>query len=194
MITNVLAPITAVEAQTLSRSSNRQPPTSTPIKHLIVVIGENRSFDNVFATYVPRDPKQSVWNLLSQGIVQKNGAPGLNVKKALQQRAIDHNTYQLAPPQDGEFATLPQPSTTLNALPKNPCDLAFDLGYGDVFCNDDGLSPPTNNPLLQLGGTGQYFYDPYSSLESFYPVPDCRYSSNLSNAPILYLGPQPRTM
>ena len=27
--------------------------TATPIKHLIVVLGENRSFDHVFATYVP---------------------------------------------------------------------------------------------------------------------------------------------
>jgi phospholipase C len=26
----------------------------TPIKHVIVIVGENRSFDHVFATYVPR--------------------------------------------------------------------------------------------------------------------------------------------
>ena len=28
--------------------------TATPIKHVIVLIGENRTFDNVYATYVPR--------------------------------------------------------------------------------------------------------------------------------------------
>src|SRR5580698_5704833 len=28
--------------------------TATPIKHVIVIIGENRSFDHVFATYVPQ--------------------------------------------------------------------------------------------------------------------------------------------
>ena len=28
--------------------------TATPIKHVIVLIGENRTFDHVFATYVPR--------------------------------------------------------------------------------------------------------------------------------------------
>src|SRR5258708_5371178 len=72
MTVNVLAPIAAAEAQTYSPSNIR---TSTPIKHLIVVIGENRSFDNVFATYVPPDPSQSVWNLLSQGIVDINGKP-----------------------------------------------------------------------------------------------------------------------
>ncbi len=27
--------------------------TATPIKHVIIIIGENRSFDHVFATYVP---------------------------------------------------------------------------------------------------------------------------------------------
>src|SRR4029077_1150478 len=30
------------------------PKTATPIKHVIVLIGENRTFDHVFATYVPR--------------------------------------------------------------------------------------------------------------------------------------------
>jgi hypothetical protein len=30
------------------------PKTATPIEHLIVVIGENRSFDHVYATYVPK--------------------------------------------------------------------------------------------------------------------------------------------
>src|ERR1700730_12403112 len=41
--------------------------TATPIKHVIVIIGENRSFDHVFATYVPKRG-QTVHNLLSEGI------------------------------------------------------------------------------------------------------------------------------
>src|SRR5438046_10187062 len=45
----------------------------SPIRHLIVVVGENRSVDNVFGTYVPSNPTQTVWNLLSQDIVQING-------------------------------------------------------------------------------------------------------------------------
>ena len=28
--------------------------TATPIKHVIIIVGENRSFDHLFATYVPR--------------------------------------------------------------------------------------------------------------------------------------------
>jgi phospholipase C len=35
-------------------ASSRDADTSTPIKHVIVIIGENRSFDHVFATYVPK--------------------------------------------------------------------------------------------------------------------------------------------
>jgi phospholipase C len=27
--------------------------TDTPVKHVIVIIGENRTFDNIYATYVP---------------------------------------------------------------------------------------------------------------------------------------------
>jgi len=43
--------------------------TVTPIKHVIVIIGENRTFDNLYGTYVPRHG-QHVLNLLSQGIVR----------------------------------------------------------------------------------------------------------------------------
>src|SRR5215472_16698940 len=51
------------------------PQTATPIKHLIVVIGENRSFDHVYATYVPKTG-HSILNLLSEGIVLPDGSPG----------------------------------------------------------------------------------------------------------------------
>jgi phospholipase C len=49
--------------------------TDTPIKHVIVLIGENRTFDNLFATYVPKSGA-SVSNLLSKEIVNADGTPG----------------------------------------------------------------------------------------------------------------------
>ena len=49
--------------------------TATPIKHVIVLIGENWTFDGIFATYQPKN-KQSVGNLLSRGYVTASGAPG----------------------------------------------------------------------------------------------------------------------
>jgi len=57
--------------------------TETPIKHVIVLIGENRTFDHVYGTYVPKDG-QSVSNLLSKGIVNADGSPGPNADDAKQ--------------------------------------------------------------------------------------------------------------
>jgi phospholipase C len=57
--------------------------TETPIKHVIVLIGENRTFDHVYGTYVPKDG-QSVSNLLSKGIVNADGSPGPHAGDAKQ--------------------------------------------------------------------------------------------------------------
>jgi phospholipase C len=75
------------------------PNTTSPIKHVIVIIGENRSFDHVFATYVPV-PGQFVWNLLSEKIVNADGTPGPNYAKAAQSAATDQvpDTFLLSPP------------------------------------------------------------------------------------------------
>src|SRR6185312_3469445 len=73
--------------------------TTTPIKHVIVIIGENRSFDHVFATYQPKRG-QSVWNLLSEGIINADGTPGPNFSKAVQSASADQapDTFLLSPP------------------------------------------------------------------------------------------------
>jgi phospholipase C len=55
--------------------------TDTPIKHVILLIGENHSFDNMFATY-RATAGQSIANLLSMGIILPNGAPGLNFARS----------------------------------------------------------------------------------------------------------------
>jgi phospholipase C len=75
----------SVLAASAAAVNDKSAQTATPIKHVIVIIGENRSFDHVFATYVPR-PGQTVHNLLSQGIIQldanKNAIPGPNFHNA----------------------------------------------------------------------------------------------------------------
>src|ERR1700737_2569765 len=53
----------------------RRVKTNTPIKHLIVFIGENRTFDHIYATYQPKHG-QSVANLLSKGIIDSEGMRG----------------------------------------------------------------------------------------------------------------------
>jgi phospholipase C len=49
--------------------------TTTPIKHVIVIYGENRSFDHLYATYQPKSG-ETVNNLLSEGIINVDGTPG----------------------------------------------------------------------------------------------------------------------
>jgi phospholipase C len=102
--------MTAATAGSAPRAS-RAPPTTTPIKHVVVIIGENHSFDNVFATYQP-PAGQQIDNLLSEGIVTKNGDPGPNYGQATQLKASNRNTYSLAPRITGRYTVLPRPNTT----------------------------------------------------------------------------------
>jgi phospholipase C len=95
--------------------------TTTPIKHVIVVIAENSSFDHAFGTFRPR-PGQFVGNLLSRGIVNENGAPGPNAKKATQFTVAPQPTYFISAPAVSKtaFTTLPPPD--LNGVPVAPSD------------------------------------------------------------------------
>src|SRR5690242_1575590 len=79
-----------------------QAPTSTPIKHLVVIVGENHTFDNVFATYEAPNG-QRIKNLLSEGIVTRAGAPGPRASMATQNQATDTTTYQVTPPATGAY-------------------------------------------------------------------------------------------
>jgi phospholipase C len=82
-----------------AEAEGRSAQTRTPIKHVIVIIGENRSFDHVFATYQPKNG-ESVWNLLSEGIIKADGTPGANFYKAEQHAAADPtaDAFLLSPP------------------------------------------------------------------------------------------------
>ena len=70
--------------------------TASPIKHVIVILGENWTFDHLFATYEPGHGEH-VDNLLSKGIINKDGTPGPNYAKAAQYSAVDKTTYQISP-------------------------------------------------------------------------------------------------
>ncbi len=85
--------------------------TASPIKHVIVIIGENHTFDNVFGTYQPPSG-QTIQNLLSEGIVTASGGLGPNAAIAKQHHAVDTKVYQLNPTRTGFYSTLPRPNTT----------------------------------------------------------------------------------
>jgi len=98
--------------------------TTTPIKHVIVVIAENSSFDHGFATFRPRDG-QHIRNLLSRGIVNADGTPGPNFSRAAQFTVSPQPNYFISAP-DGTktpYATLPPPDlrgVPLQASDTNP--------------------------------------------------------------------------
>jgi phospholipase C len=105
MAINTLAPLAAVAADTGANDGN----TTTPIKHVIVIIGENRTFDHLFATYKPVNKGETVLNLLSQGIVNADGTPGQNYFNAGQLKAQDKTVYQLSPSGKTPYFTLLPP-------------------------------------------------------------------------------------
>jgi len=84
------------------------PAATTPIEHLIVIVGENRSFDNLFATYQPKSG-QTISNLLSKRIVRPDGMPGKNYHLAEQHIAGSSNEYSPTPHVAGSYVSLPPP-------------------------------------------------------------------------------------
>jgi phospholipase C len=101
-----------------SAEAKEKSKTATPIKHVIVLIGENRSFDHLFATYEPRKG-ESVKNLLSEGIIRADGTPGPHFSKAAQLQAVPpfRTEYFISLNKDEKapYTTLPDP--TLNFSP-----------------------------------------------------------------------------
>ena len=68
----------------------------TPIRHLIVIVGENHSFDNLFGAYQPIGA-QTVSNLLSKGIINPDGTPGPHFVEAQQWEASVTDKYSITP-------------------------------------------------------------------------------------------------
>ncbi len=83
-------------------------PTTTPIQHVIVIVGENQTFDGLFGGYVA-PAGQTVKNLLSEGIINADGSPGPNFAAAQQNQGTTQTAYTINPTRSTPFATLPQP-------------------------------------------------------------------------------------
>ena len=94
--------------------------SATPIRDLIIVVGVNHSFDNLFGTYQPVGG-QTVSNLLSEGIINSDGMPGPHFSKALQWQTSVTDKYSIAPRRTQSFVSLPQPNSTF-ALGRKPND------------------------------------------------------------------------
>jgi phospholipase C len=88
-----------------------EPAPQSPIKHVIVLIGENRTFDHTFGTYLPR-PGQTISNLVSKGIVNADGTPGPSFARAAQSMAAAQPGFYVSPTSKTPYTVLPGPSTS----------------------------------------------------------------------------------
>jgi phospholipase C len=142
LLANLGAPVTAA-----AQEPTKQSKTATPIKHVIVIIGENRTFDHVFATYQPKRG-QTISNLLSKGIVHSDGTPGPNFSLASQSSASDFSTdgYQLSPSSNAAYSVLPPVLAGGYTTPPFP-DVATAKFY------ENGL-PDDYYVYLTTGGSG----------------------------------------
>ena len=70
---------TTTTARTTATATRIRPTsvkTASPIKHVIVLIGENRGLDHTFGVYKPKGKGETISNLLSKGIVNEDGIAG----------------------------------------------------------------------------------------------------------------------
>src|ERR1700693_1220971 len=95
--------------------------TTTPIKHVIVVIAENSSFDHAFGTFRPREG-QHIHNLLSKGIVNADGTPGPNFSKAAQFTVAPRPNYSSSAPHLPRPPYTPLPPPDLHGVPLQASD------------------------------------------------------------------------
>jgi phospholipase C len=155
--------------------------TVTPINHVIIIIGENRTFDHVFATYTPKVPGETIDNLLSKKIIKADGTPGPNYSFALQFRACAPGTgvncqqsttgvYETSPQSRSVYSLLPSP---LTGGPSNVCKDNGICTFAQAMSSENGL-PAAYYQFMLTGGTGQKSH-----------VPDIRIANvnNLSPGP-----------
>jgi phospholipase C len=135
--------------------AQEKPHTRSPIKHLIVLIGENRTFDHIFATYVPKG-EDSVSNLLSKGIITADGKPGKHFSKAAQFQAVaPFNTkyfISLDKDEKAPYQTLPAPTLNFSPSPATGQPPPFPAGTPTAFLAS--IEPSLENGDLNLLTTG----------------------------------------
>lgn len=157
--------------------------TATPIKHVIVLIGENRTFDHLFATYQPKHG-ESVSNLLSKGIINADGTPGPNFALAQQFQAVApfRTDYFVSLNADEKipYQTLPVP--TLNFAPTKTI---FPTGTPTSLLAVVEPSLETQDLNLLTTGAASEFTQTFVQ-----PDPDTRVANfnNLPNGPFALRG------
>jgi phospholipase C len=145
--------------------------TTTPIKHVIIIVGENRSFDHLFATY-SSPSHDSVLNILSEGVITAKGTPGQYFANAVQNRASDTTTFSISPKIKGPYAALPPPN--LNFTPNAQSTTNPPFTTTAIAAQYDYGLLPADLTVLTTGASGL----PYRTIDT-----------RITNAEILPSGP-----
>ena len=155
---SVLGPLTSpTQAQEL-------PTARTPIKHVIIIVGENRSFDHLFATYKPVKGEE-VDNLLSKHIITEEGTPDVGFGAAAQFSADDTHAdqFEISPQDRSLYGKLPAP---LVGGPKT----APISTISQAMASENGLDP-AYYVFLTTGGTGQTSRTPDKRIQNVMDLP-----------------------
>jgi phospholipase C len=163
-----------------SLQAQEKPKTTSPIKHVIIIVGENRTFDHVFATYKPTHG-QTVDNLLSRKIIKADGTPGPNFSEAAQFDSDDfhQDKFQISPEKDAVYPTLPPPLTG------GPSDVCKDNGIctlAQAMASENGLFP-TYYQFMLTGGTEQPSHVPDQRILNVLNLPSGTFQLTSSSFP-----------
>ncbi len=85
--------------------------TKTPIQHVIVIIGENRTFDHIFATYKPVAKRTPSTTCYPRGSFVRTDLPVPTTRWRPQFSAVDtaNDGYQISPGGKSLYSNLPPP-------------------------------------------------------------------------------------
>jgi phospholipase C len=156
-----LAAVTASAADDKGSDPALNVKTESPIKHVIILIGENRGTDHTFGVYKPKGNGQTISNILSKGIVNEDGSPGPNFSLAQQFLVAPQPLYYVGAPDTakapyGNTGQMPQPNTNGAPVAQGESSAPFTPAFLAELTVIDP-SPDFNdntNTILTTGFTG----------------------------------------
>jgi len=161
--------------------------TESPIKHVIILIGENRGTDHTFGVYKPRGKHQTISNILSKGIVNEDGTPGPNFSLAQQFLVKPQPLYYVGAPKAakaayGSTGQMPQPNTNGAPIAQGESGAPFVPAFLAELATID--PSPDFNPLTNTILTTGFTALPADTVDTRIPN-----AGVLPNGPFVLQGP-----
>jgi phospholipase C len=130
--------------------------TASPIKHVIVLIGENRGLDHTFGVYKPKGKGETISNLLSKGIVNEDGTPGPSFGLSQQFQVAAQPSYYIGAPAVAKspynaMNPMPQPNTNGAPSVQSPFSPPF---QNTMQAGAEKDMDPKDLDILTTGATG----------------------------------------